>query len=90
MDIQLDQEYLLRVMKELIETPSPVSYYEETDKVMRKLAEELGYDISYDRKRTNYIKVKGKNREKTVCVGAHLDTLGLMIRRIDPDGMIRV
>ncbi|HIX15219.1 MAG TPA: M42 family metallopeptidase [Candidatus Hungatella pullicola] len=90
MDIQLDQEYLLRVMKELIETPSPVSYYEETDKVMRKLAEELGYDISYDRKRTNYIKVKGKNREKTVCVGAHLDTLGFMIRRIDPDGMIRV
>lgn len=90
MKIRFDRDYLLRVMEELIGTPSPVSYYEETDALMKRLASELGHEVSYDRKRTNYIKVPGKNHDKVVCVGAHLDTLGLMIKKIDADGMIRV
>lgn len=90
MDIRFDREYLLRVMEELIGTPSPVSYYEETDRLMKRYGAELGYEIFYDRKRTNYIRVPGKCHEKTVCVGAHLDTLGLIVRRIDENGMLRV
>ena len=90
MELQWNWKYLTEVMKELIETPSPVSYYEEINPVMERLAGELGYEVSYDRKHTVYIKVPGKDRSKTVCVGAHLDTLGLMVKRIDADGMIRV
>lgn len=90
MDIRFDMEYLLKVMEELIATPSPVGYYEETDRLMKRYADSLGCRISYDRKRTNYIRVPGKSHEKTVCVGAHLDTLGLMVRRIDDNGMLRV
>lgn len=90
MELQWNWEYLTEVMRRLIETPSPVSYYEEINPLMEKLAAELGYEVTYDRKHTVYIKVPGKNREKTVCVGAHLDTLGLMVKRIDGDGMIRV
>jgi len=90
MELQWNWEYLTEVMEKLIETPSPVSYYEEINPLMEKLAAELGYEVTYDRKHTVYIKVPGKNREKTVCVGAHLDTLGLMVKRIDEDGMIRV
>lgn len=90
MDIRFDREYLLRVMEELIGTPSPVSYYEETDRLMKRYGDELGYEVFYDRKRTNYIKVPGRSHEKTVCVGAHLDTLGLIVRRIDENGMLRV
>ena len=90
MELQWNWEYLIEVMEKLIATPSPVSYYEEINPLMEKLAAELGYEVTYDRKHTVYIKVPGKNREKTVCVGAHLDTLGLMVKRIDEDGMIRV
>lgn len=90
MGVTLDQDYLLAVMKKFINTPSPVSYYEEINPLLEQLAHDLGYEVSYDRKHTGYIKVPGRNKEKTICVGAHLDTLGLIVRRIDPDGMIRV
>ena len=66
MELQWNWEYLTEVMKTLIETPSPVSYYEEINPLMEKLAAELGYEVTYDRKHTVYIKVPGKNREKTV------------------------
>ncbi|MDO4328593.1 MAG: M42 family metallopeptidase [Lachnospiraceae bacterium] len=90
MEAVLDSEYLLSVMKKFINTPSPVSYYEEVNPLLEKMAGELGYEVSFDRKRTGYIKVPGRNQEKTICVGAHLDTLGLMVRKIDSNGMIRV
>ncbi len=90
MEATLDSEYLLSVMKEFINTPSPVSYFEEVNPLLERMAGELGYEVSFDRKRTGYIKVPGRNQEKTICVGAHLDTLGLMVRKIDADGMIRV
>lgn len=86
----LDKSYLLAVMEKLINTPSPVSYYEEVNPLLEELAGELGYQVEFDRKRTGYIKVKGKDETKTICVGAHLDTLGLMVRKIDKDGKIRV
>ncbi|MDO5549699.1 MAG: M42 family metallopeptidase [Lachnospiraceae bacterium] len=90
MEAVLDSEYLLSVMKEFINTPSPVSYYEDVNPLLEKMAGELGYEVRFDRKRTGYIKVPGRNPKKTICVGAHLDTLGLMVRKIDSNGMIRV
>ncbi|MDO4267992.1 MAG: M42 family metallopeptidase [Eubacteriales bacterium] len=90
MEVQWNWDYLLEVMEELISTPSPVSFYEKINPLMERLAAALGYEVSYDRKHTVYIKVPGRNRAKTVCVGAHLDTLGLMVKRIDGDGMLRV
>lgn len=90
MDIQLDREYLLKVMQDFINTPSPVSYYEEVNPLLIRYGASLGYEVSFDRKRTGYIKLQGKSDEKTICIGAHLDTLGLIVRRIDSDGMIRV
>ena len=89
-EAMLDKSYLLAVMEKLINTPSPVSYYEEVNPLLEELAGELGYQVEFDRKRTGYIKVKGKDETKTICVGAHLDTLGLMVRKIDKDGKIRV
>ena len=86
----LDRAYLLQVMEELIQTPSPVSYYEEITPLLQKFAAALGYGMTFDRKRTGYIKVKGADSSRTICVGAHVDTLGLMVKRIDEDGMLRV
>lgn len=41
MELQWNWEYLTEVMRRLIETPSPVSYYEEINPLMEKLAAEL-------------------------------------------------
>ena len=61
MEAVFDKSYLLAVMEKMINTPSPVSYYEEVNPLLEELAGELGYPVEFDRKRTGYIKVKGKN-----------------------------
>lgn len=86
--MSIQKETIEKVTRKLIETPSPVSYYEEITPVMEELAKEFGYEIFFDRKRTIYIKVEGEHPEKTICVGAHLDTIGLMVRHINADGTL--
>ena len=81
-------ETIERVTRTLINTPSPTSYYDEITPVMEQLAAEFGYSTYTDRKRTIYIKVEGRHPERAVCVGAHLDTIGLMIRHINDDGTL--
>ena len=56
----------------------------------QKLAEELGENVWHDNKGTAYITLDGEDNSKTVLVGAHLDTIGMVVRCIDGDGMIRV
>ena len=87
---QLDRKYLLQTMENLIRIPSPVGYYEEITPLLHEMAGSLGYKLEFDRKRTAYIKVKGESSHKTVCVGAHLDTLGLVVRSINSDGTMLV
>jgi putative aminopeptidase FrvX len=84
------RDYLIQTMKEFINVPSPVSYYEEILPLLEKYASELGYNVTYDRKRTAYITLEGEDNTKTVCVGAHLDTLGLIVKTINSNGSIHV
>ena len=42
MNLQWDWDYLLDTMKKLIETPSPVSYFEQVNPLMEQLAASLG------------------------------------------------
>lgn len=88
MNYHVEEVTIERFTRELIETPSPVSYYEEIHPLMERIARQLGYTITYDRKRTAYIRVEGEDTSKTVCVGAHLDTIGLMIRHINDNGTL--
>lgn len=89
MELSISQDYILETMKEFIQTPSPVGYYEEVNPLLEQYASELGYPVEFDLKKTGYIKIPGMDTEKNICIGAHLDTLGLIVRRIDDDGMIR-
>ena len=63
--ININKETIETVTRKLIETPSPVGYYEQIQPVFAKLAKEYGYEVSYDRKRTAYMKVEGKDSSKT-------------------------
>ncbi|MEG1596560.1 MAG: M42 family metallopeptidase [Lachnospiraceae bacterium] len=90
MNYEPNRDYILCSMKEFINTPSPVSYYDETRPLLERYAQSLGYTVSYDRKKTPTIMVNGEDDSKTVCISAHLDTLGLIIKSIDTHGMIHV
>ena len=90
MEIQIDNQYMLKAMKDFIDTPSPVGYYEEVLPVLEAYAKELGHEVTYDLKHTGYITLEGEDNSKTVCVGAHMDTIGLIIKRINDNGTIAV
>ncbi len=90
MEFKMDNQFMLDCLKELIDTPSPVSYYEEINPVIEKYGAMFELPVTYDRKHTAYITLDGEDNSKTVMVGGHLDTLGMVVRRIDDDGCIRI
>lgn len=90
MRFSIDTDYLLQCFRKLVDTPSPVGCYRFLNPLLEELAASFGYQLTYDRRGTPYLTIEGMDNRKTVMVGAHSDTIGLMVRRIDPDGMIRV
>lgn len=90
MKYTFDRDYFKNCFQTLINTPSPVGYYIEGNPLLQKLAGELGHTVTFDQRGTAYITLDGQDNSKTVMIGAHMDTLGLIVRRIDPDGIIRV
>ena len=90
MKFQIDKSYLIDCFKEIVSAPSPVCYYVELNPVIEKIAASMGLSVTYDNKSTAYITLDGEDNSKTVLIGAHADTLGLVIRSIDGDGKIRV
>ena len=90
MKFQIDEQFLIDCFRELVEVPSPVGYDLQLKPVLERYASQFGYGVTYDRRGTPYIELEGQDNSKTVLLGAHADTLGLMVRHIEADGKIRV
>lgn len=90
MKFDIDMQYLLESFRRIVNTPSPVGFYALLNPVLEKMAEELGYSITRDRRGDPYIILEGMDNSKTVMIGAHADTIGMVVRRIDPDGKLRI
>ena len=88
MKYKVDSEYLLKCFKKLIDTPSPVGYTHNIKPVVEKLTQDLKLQVTYDNRQTAFITIDGEDNSKTVAVGAHLDTLGLIVRSIESNGML--
>ena len=89
MKYNYDPKDILNYFEKIVSVPSPVSYYVQMNPVMEQLAAELGCAVTFDHKKTAYITLDGQDNSRTVLVGAHLDTLGMVVRCIDANGMIR-
>ena len=88
--MNIDMTYLTDVLRRLLETPSPVGYYARMKPLLEACARDLGYEVAYDHRDTAYITVEGEDTSKAVCVSAHADTLGFMVRGVNPDGTLRL
>ena len=45
--MNISKETIERITREMINTPSPVSYYEEIHPLLEKTAAEFGYTLTY-------------------------------------------
>ena len=90
MNHDIDKDYLLDMLRACVEVESPVGYYPEAHAWLRETLAQMGYEMTVDNNATAYVRVPGKSAEKTVCLGAHLDTIGLVVRGFNADGTLRV
>ncbi|MBR5858613.1 MAG: M42 family metallopeptidase [Clostridia bacterium] len=90
MEFKFDLEYFKSCFADIVSVPSPVGYYVKMNPVLERYASTFGYTVTYDNKSTAYITIDGEDNDKTVMVGAHADTLGMVVRCVDADGKIRV
>ncbi len=90
MKYQIDPQFITDCFEEFVFTPSPVGYYVHTNPLLERYGEMLGCEVTFDNKHTGYITLEGEDNSKTIMIGAHMDTIGMVVRRIDKDGAIRV
>lgn len=90
MKYNIDKQHLIDSFERIINVPSPVGYYVELNPVLEEMVQELGLSVTRDNRSTTYIHIPGKNPQKTIMVGAHADTLGMMVYKIEKDGKLRV
>ncbi len=90
MKFEIDRQYLLSCFEKIVSVPSPVGYYIKLNPVLKQIAQQLGLDVTFDNKNTAYITLEGESDEKTVLIGAHADTVGLIVRSIENNGMLRI
>ncbi|MBF0580572.1 M20/M25/M40 family metallo-hydrolase [Erysipelotrichaceae bacterium RD49] len=88
---KIDANRLVGLMEGLINTPSVVGYYPQIHEYLEVFAREYGYTVTYDNRHTAYIYVEGENPgQEAVVVGAHLDTIGMVVRSISEQGWLNV
>jgi len=90
MKFKVDEKYIIDTFRRLVDTPSPVGYGVKINPVLEEIAAGLGEKITYDRRGTAYITLDGEDNSKTVLLSSHWDTIGMVVRTVDPNGMIRV
>jgi len=90
MKFTIDDHFLLDCFQALVNTPSPVGFYPRFNPLLEEYAAQFGFSVTYDNRGTPYITLAGEDNSKTVMIGAHSDTLGMVVRRVDPNGVIRV
>ena len=86
---KFDEDYCLNeAFRRLIEADSTTGQYEECQKVLMDMLDELGFPYTVTRKGGVIADLGGKGEALTVT--AHLDDIGLMVRHINSDGTLNV
>lgn len=90
MSIIPNEDYILSLLTELLDTPSPTGY---TANIMKRIEQEavtLGIDYQYNEKGGAILSVSGSDGSRTIGLSGHVDTLGAMVRSINADGTLRL
>ena len=77
-------------IKYLTSIPSPTGNTTQIIKEIMKFLSQLDYEVLENNKGSLIVTVEGKNHEKQRLVTAHVDTLGAMVRAINPDGRLKM
>ncbi|GAA3404521.1 M42 family metallopeptidase [Paenibacillus hodogayensis] len=86
--MKIDGAYMMALLEKLLGTPSPSGYCGRIAALVEQEAAALGFGTERTPKGNIIVTVPGQ-REETLGLSAHVDTLGGMVRAIKPNGAIR-
>ena len=86
--IPFDETYCLETFRRLLAVDSTTGRYEEIQKLLCDILEELGYPYTTVRKGGVIADLGGEG--KALCLTAHVDDIGLMVRHVNRDGTLNV
>ena len=84
----MNQDYIIRILKELCTTPSPSGFTGEAMKVVERELKSFNLPVSYARKGSLISFIEGKNKTVKKALAAHVDTLGAMVKDIKSNGRL--
>lgn len=87
---EIDIDYLNRFLVDLLNTPSPTGDTEWAISFVRQELETLGIRSTTTSKGALVASLDGLRDDKPRAMSAHVDTLGLMVRQIKPNGRLKL
>lgn len=83
------RQMLFRNAEDLLKIDSPTGFTQEAASYLLQRAKKLGYSCEQNQKGCIMLTIPGRDTSKTVLISGHIDTLGLMVRSITEDGMLK-
>ncbi|SFL83501.1 Putative aminopeptidase FrvX [Paenibacillus sp. 1_12] len=90
MRAQINQNYVIQLLEQLLNTPSPSGYCVSIMNFVEQEAKKLGFSMNYTKKGAGLITVPGIDPTRVIGLSGHVDTLGAMVRSIKSNGMLRL
>lgn len=86
--MKLNEECLLDYTKKLMSLDSPTGFTHHVIAWLKDTIQAMGYSCYENAKGNLIVEVNGESAKKVLALSAHVDTLGLMVRAIKPDGKL--
>jgi len=87
---EIDRDYLLKTLQDLILTPSPTGDTEWAISFVEQELEEMGIPCSRTYKGALVATIPGLMDDRPRALAAHVDTLGAMVSQIKPNGRLKM
>lgn len=88
---QITNHPALSLFSELLAVPSPSGREERVAQIIRDKLNDWGYDHQTDGAGNVIVRLKGRQPDAPLCcLAAHMDEIGMVVTRIEPDGSLRV
>ena len=86
--VQVDLDFVLETMLELLAIPSPVGFTDEVVRYTGECLDRLGLPYELTRRGAIRADIKGRISSPDRAIVAHLDTIGAMVRRLKDNGRL--
>ncbi len=88
--LAIDRDWMLDVLAELLAIPSPTGFTDEIVVAVGRRLRELGLHAEATRRGALRCDLVGERHTPDRAIVVHLDTIGAMVRGVEPDGRIRL